>query len=48
MRLPKYPKGLKASIAKLERKAEQKKKVEARKREIEAMKKKRDALRKKL
>jgi len=48
MKLPKYPKGLKSSLAKLERRAEQKKKVEARKREIQSLKKKRDQLRKKL
>ena len=48
MRLPKYPKGLKARIAKLERKAEQKRKVEARKREIAALRKKSEALRKKV
>jgi hypothetical protein len=47
-KLPKYPKGLKASINKLERKAKQKQAIVARKREIESMKKKRDALRKKL
>jgi hypothetical protein len=47
-KLPKMPKGLKASIAKLERKADQQRKVIARKKEIEALKKKRDQLRKKL
>jgi len=47
-RLPKYPKGLKASIARLERKALQKAKVAARKKEIEALRKKKEALRKKL
>jgi hypothetical protein len=46
-RLPKFPKGLKASIAKLERKAKRKKAIEARKREIESLKKKRESLRKK-
>jgi hypothetical protein len=47
-KLPKFPKGLKASINKLKRKEEQKKKVLARKKEIETMKKLRDSLRKKL
>jgi len=47
-KIPKFPKGLKTSIAKLERKAKRKKDIEARKREIETLKRKRDALRKKV
>lgn len=47
-RLPKFPKGLKASIAKLERKAQRKKDIAARKAEIKRLKAKRDALRKKV
>lgn len=47
-RIPKFPKGLKASVRKLENKAKRKKAIEARKREIEALKKKRDSLRNKL
>lgn len=47
-RLPKYPKGLKARISKLERKEAQAKKIADRKREIESLRKKEAALRKKL
>jgi flagellar motility protein MotE (MotC chaperone) len=47
-RLPKYPKGLKASIARLERKEAQKKKVLERKKEIERLKAKKAALQKKV
>lgn len=46
-RMPKFPKGLKARLNRELRKAEQKKKVEARRREIEAMRKKVEAIRKK-
>lgn len=45
-RLPKYPKGLKSSINKLERKKARKDAIKKRKKEIESLKKKRDALRK--
>jgi len=47
-KLPKYPKGLKASITKLEAKAKKAKAIADRKKEIARMKAKRDALRKKL
>lgn len=43
-RLPKYPKGLKASINKLEKKKAQAAKVAARKREIEVLRKKKETL----
>jgi hypothetical protein len=46
MALPKIPKGLKSSIAKLERRAAKKKAIEARRKEIAALKAKRDKLRK--
>lgn len=48
MRLPKFPKGLRASIAKLERKEAQKKKIADRKKEIERLKAKKAALQKKM
>lgn len=47
-RLPKMPKGLKASIARLERKEAQKKRIADRKKEIERLKAKKIALQKKL
>jgi len=48
MRLPKIPKGLKATITKLENKAKKKAEVVKRKKEIEGLKKKAEALRTKL
>jgi hypothetical protein len=42
------PKGLVSRVRKMERKLEQKKKIDARKREIEALRKKAEMLRKKL
>ncbi len=47
-RLPKFPKGLKASVNKLRRKEEQKKKIAARKAEIKRLQAERERLRKKL
>lgn len=47
-RLPKIPRGLSTRIKKLERKLEQKKKVDARKKLIASMRSKAEALRKKL
>ena len=44
-RLPKFPKGLKARIAKAQRVADRKKQIAARKKEIAAMKKKLETLR---
>jgi len=48
MRLPKYPKGLKARVRKLEAKKAQADKVAARKKEIAALKKRENDLRNKL
>lgn len=46
-RLPKFPRGLKRTLAKLERKEAFQKKVAERKKEIESARKKVDSLRKK-
>jgi len=47
-RLPKFPKGLKAAINRLERKKKRKAAIAQRKREIESLRKKREALRRSL
>lgn len=44
MRLPKIPKGLQSSLTKLQKKIDQKKKVDERKKNIAAMKKKKEQL----
>jgi hypothetical protein len=48
MKIPKFPKGLKASVNRLKRKDEQRKKVAARKAEIKRLQAERERLRKKL
>lgn len=48
MKMPKYPKGLKSSIAKYERKLARKAAIAKRKKEIESLRKKREALKKRV